>query len=98
MDKTHARLHTHKIARIATLMTLSEMHLLVSPTQELYLNPGHYSKGHPVPLGWCACQGSNKPRARWRTNDLFWAVFCGCGLSNFKPPDYGTAIANCRLR
>ena len=39
--------------------TSAAVHLLVSSTQGLCLNPSHQSKEHHVPLRSCACQGSS---------------------------------------
>ena len=37
------------------------VHLLARPFQALCSNPGHQTKCHHVPLGWCGRGGSNPP-------------------------------------
>ena len=40
-------------------MSGTVVHLLEWPTLALCSNPGHQTKGHHVPLGWCDCKGSS---------------------------------------
>ena len=58
------------------------------------LNPGHQSKEHHMPLGWCACLGSSPALALGGVSTSCFAYsFSGSSASNLEPPTMGIAVA-----
>ena len=68
-------------------ITGAEVYLYLSPTQGLCSNPGHQSKGHHLPLEWCACQGSSPA-----LGGVIVGFFSGSDAWNLEPPTMGIAV------